>query len=143
MISASRKSNNKILTSNNYGTITAKEVAGGIVGENKGTVNQCNVSATIVGNRGTSIASYGGIVGVSGIATEKAEDTDAAQVMECTFTGSVSGAGDGVTANVGGIVGANGYNSTVKANTIGSADTVVHGGMVDRWYKLWNGFFDR
>lgn len=131
MISASRKSNNKILTSNNYGTITAKEVAGGIVGENKGTVNQCNVSTTIVGNRGTSIASYGGIVGVSGIATEKAEDTDAAQVMECTFTGSVSGAGDGVTANVGGIVGANGYNSTVKANTIGSADTVVHGGMVD------------
>ncbi|MFR0783621.1 MAG: hypothetical protein ACLSHP_12105 [Coprococcus sp.] len=131
MISASRKSNNKILTSNNYGTITAKEVAGGIVGENKGTVNQCNVSATIVGNRGTSIASYGGIVGVSGIATEKAEDTDAAQVMECTFTGSVSGAGNGVTANVGGIVGANGYNSTVKANTIGSADTVVHGGMVD------------
>lgn len=131
MISASRKSNNKILTSNNYGTITAKEVAGGIVGENKGTVNQCNVSATIVGNRGTSIASYGGIVGVSGIATEKAEDTDAAQVMECTFTGSVSGAGDGVTTNVGGIVGANGYNSTVKANTIGSADTVVHGGMVD------------
>ena len=131
MISASRKSNNKILTSYNYGTITAKEVAGGIVGENKGTVNQCNVSATIVGNRGTSIASYGGIVGVSGIATEKAEDTDAAQVMECTFTGSVSGAGDGVTANVGGIVGANGYNSTVKANTIGSADTVVHGGMVD------------
>ncbi len=131
MISASRKSNNKILTSNNYGTITAKEAAGGIVGENKGTVNQCNVSATIVGNRGTSIASYGGIVGVSGIATEKAEDTDAAQVMECTFTGSVSGAGDGVTANVGGIVGANGYNSTVKANTIGSADTVVHGDMVD------------
>lgn len=131
MISASRKSNNKILTSNNYGTITAKEVAGGIVGENKGTVNQCNVSATIVGNRGTSIASYGGIVGVSGIATEKAEDTDAAQVMECTFTGNVSGAGNGVTANVGGIVGANGYNSTVKANTIGSADTVVHGGMVD------------
>lgn len=131
MISASRKSNNKILTSNNYGTITAKEVAGGIVGENKGTVNQCNVSATIVGNRGTSIASYGGIVGVSGIATEKAEDTDAAQVMECTFTGSVSGAGDGVTANVGGIVGANGYNSTVKANTIGSADTVVHGDMID------------
>lgn len=131
MISASRKSNNKILTSNNYGTITAKEVAGGIVGENKGTVNQCNVSATIVGNRGTFIASYGGIVGVSGIATEKAEDTDAAQVMECTFTGSVSGAGDGVTANVGGIVGANGYNSTVKANTIGSADTVVHGGMID------------
>lgn len=131
MISASRKSNNKILTSNNYGTITAKEVAGGIVGENKGTVNQCNVSATIVGNRGTSIASYGGIVGVSGIATEKAEDTDAAQVMDCTFTGSVSGAGDGVTANVGGIVGANGYNSTVKANTIGSADTVVHGDMID------------
>ena len=131
MISASRKSNNKILTSNNYGTITAKEVAGGIVGENKGTVNQCNVSATIVGNRGTSIASYGGIVGVSGIATEKAEDTDAAQVMECTFTGSISAAGDGVTANVGGIAGVNGYNSTVKASTIGSADTVVHGGMVD------------
>ena len=129
MISASRKSNNKILTSNNYGTITAKEVAGGIVGENKGTVNQCNVSATIVGNRGTSIASYGGIVGVSGIAAEKAEDTDAAQVMECTFTGNISGAGDGVTANVGGIVGANGYNSTVKASTIGSQDTVVHGGM--------------
>ena len=131
MISASRKSNNKILTSNNYGTVTAKEAAGGIVGENKGTVNQCNVSATIVGSHGTSIASYGGIVGVSGIATEKAEDTDAAQVMECTFTGNVSGAGNGVTANVGGIVGANGYNSTVKANTIGSADTVVHGGMVD------------
>ena len=131
MISASRKSNNKILTSNNYGTITAKEIAGGIVGENKGTVNQCNVSATIVGNRGTSIASYGGIVGVSGIATEKAEDVDAAQVMECTFTGNVSGAGNGVTANVGGIVGANGYNSTVKANTIGSADTVVHGDMID------------
>lgn len=129
MISASRKSNNKILTSNNYGTITAKEVAGGIVGENKGTVNQCNVSATIVGNRGTSIASYGGIVGVSGIAAEKAEDVDAAQVMECTFTGNISGAGDGVTANVGGIVGANGYNSTVKASTIGSQDTVVHGGM--------------
>lgn len=131
MISASRKSNNKILASNNYGTIKAKEVAGGIVGENKGTVNQCNVSATIVGNRGTSIASYGGIVGVSGIATEKAEDVDAAQVMECTFTGNVSGAGNGVTANVGGIVGANGYNSTVKANTIGSADTVVHGDMID------------
>ncbi len=131
MISASRKSNNKILTSNNSGTVTAKEVAGGIVGENKGTVNQCNVSATIVGNHGTSIASYGGIVGVSGIAAEKAEDTDAAQVMECTFTGSVSAAGDGVTANVGGIAGVNGYNSTVKASTIGSADTVVHGGMVD------------
>lgn len=131
MISASRKSNNKILTSNNSGTVTAKEVAGGIVGENKGTVNQCNVSATIVGNHGTSIASYGGIVGVSGIAAERAEDTDVAQVMECTFTGSISAAGDGVTANVGGIVGANGYNSTVKASTIGSADTVVHGGMVD------------
>ena len=131
MISASRKSNNKILTSNNSGTVTAKEVAGGIVGENKGTVNQCNVSATIVGNHGTSIASYGGIVGVSGIVAERAEDTDVAQVMECTFTGSISAAGDGVTANVGGIVGANGYNSTVKASTIGSADTVVHGGMVD------------
>lgn len=131
VISASRKSNNKILTSNNSGTVTAKEVAGGIVGENKGTVNQCNVSATIVGNHGTSIASYGGIVGVSGIAAEKAEDTDAAQVMECTFTGSISAAGDGVTANVGGIAGVNGYNSTVKASTIGSADTVVHGGMVD------------
>lgn len=131
VISASRKSNNKILTSNNYGTVTAKEAAGGIVGENKGTVNQCNVSATIVGSHGTSIASYGGIVGVSGIATEKAEDTDAAQVMECTFTGSISAAGDGVTANVGGIAGVNGYNSTVKASTIGSADTVVHGGMVD------------
>ncbi len=129
MISASRKSNNKILTSNNYGTITAKEVAGGIVGENKGTVNQCNVSATIVGNRGTSVASYGGIAGVSGIAAEKAEDVDAAQVMECTFTGNISGAGDGATANVGGIVGTNGYNSTVKASTIGSQDTVVHGGM--------------
>ncbi len=131
MISASRKSNNKILTSNNSGTVTAKEVAGGIVGENKGTVNQCNVSATIVGSHGTSIASYGGIVGVSGIAAERAEDTDVAQVMECTFTGSVSAAGDGVTANVGGIAGVNGYNSTVKASTIGSADTVVHGGMVD------------
>ena len=131
VISASRKSNNKILTSNNSGTVTAKEVAGGIVGENKGTVNQCNVSATIVGNHGTSIASYGGIVGVSGIAAEKAEDTDAAQVIECTFTGSISAAGDGVTANVGGIAGVNGYNSTVKASTIGSADTVVHGGMVD------------
>ena len=131
MISASRKSNNKILTSNNYGTITAKEVAGGIVGENKGTVSQCTVDATIVGNLGTSIASYGGIVGVSGIASEKTEDVDAAQVTECRFTGSISGAGNVVTANVGGIVGANGYNSTVKANTFGSADTVVHGGMVD------------
>lgn len=131
MISASRKSNNKILTSNNFGTITAKEVAGGIVGENKGAVNQCNVSATIIGNQGASIASYGGIAGVSGIAAVKAEDADAAQITECTFAGTISGAGNGMIANVGGIVGANGYNSTVKASTIGAADTAVHGGMVD------------
>lgn len=129
MISASRKSNNKILTSKNYGTITAKEVAGGIVGENKGTVKQCTVDATIVGNLGTSIASYGGIVGMSGIASEKTGDVDAAQVMECTFTGSISGAGNNKTAHVGGIVGENGFNSTIKASTIGSKDTSVHGGM--------------
>lgn len=129
IISASRKSNNKILTSKNYGTITAKEVAGGIVGENKGTVSQCTVDATIVGNLGTSIASYGGIVGVSGIASEKTGDVDAAQITECRFTGSISGVGNNITAHVGGVVGANGYNSTVKASTIGSKETSVHGGM--------------
>lgn len=129
MISASRKSNNKILTSNNYGTITAKEVAGGIVGENKGTVNQCTVDAAIVGKLGTSIASYGGIVGVSGIASEKTGDVDAAQITECRFTGSISGVGNNITAHVGGIVGENGFNSTVKASTVGSKETNVHGGM--------------
>ncbi len=129
IISASRKSNNKILTSKNYGTITAKEVAGGIVGENKGTVSQCTVDATIVGNLGTSIASYGGIVGVSGIASEKTGDVDAAQITECRFTGSISGVGNNITAHVGGVVGANGYNSTVKASTVGSKETSVHGGM--------------
>ena len=129
MISASRKSNNKILTSKNYGTITAKEVAGGIVGENKGTVGQCTVDATIVGNLGTSIASYGGIVGVSGIASEKTGDVDAAQITECRFTGSISGVGNNITAHVGGVVGENGFNSTVKASTVGSKETSVHGGM--------------
>ena len=131
MISASRKSNNKILTSKNIGTITAKEVAGGIVGENKGTVGQCTVDATIVGNLGTSIASYGGIVGVSGIASEKTGDVDAAQITECRFTGSISGVGNNITAHVGGVVGENGFNSTVKASTVGSKETSVHGGMVD------------
>ena len=48
-----------------------------------------------------------------------------------------------MTANVGGIVGANGYNSTVKANTIGSADTVVHGGMVDGTYMARAGVRER
>lgn len=129
IISASRKSNNKILTSKNYGTITAKEVAGGIVGENKGTVSQCTVDATIVGNLGTSIASYGGIVGVSGIASEKTGDVDVAQITECRFTGSISGVGNNITAHVGGVVGENGFNSTVKASTVGSKDTSVHGGM--------------
>ena len=129
IISASRKSNNKILTSKNYGTITAKEVAGGIVGENKGTVGQCTVDATIVGNLGTSIASYGGIVGVSGIASEKTGDVDAAQITECRFTGSIAGVGNNITAHVGGVVGENGFNSTVKASTVGSKETSVHGGM--------------
>lgn len=129
IISASRKSNNKILTSKNYGTITAREVAGGIVGENKGTVSQCTVDAAIVGKLGTSIASYGGIVGVSGIASEKTGDVDAAQITECRFTGSISGVGNNITAHVGGIVGENGFNSTVKASTVGSKETNVHGGM--------------
>ena len=123
IISASRKSNNKILTSKNYGTITAREVAGGIVGENKGTVSQCTVDAAIVGKLGTSIASYGGIVGVSGIASEKTGDVDAAQITECRFTGSISGVGNNITAHVGGIVGENGFNSTVKASTVGSKET--------------------
>ena len=131
IISASRKSNNKILTSKNYGTITAREVAGGIVGENKGTVSQCTVDAAIVGKLGTSIASYGGIVGVSGIASEKTGDVDVAQITECRFTGSISGVGNNITAHVGGIVGENGFNSTVKASTVGSKETNVHGGMAD------------
>ena len=129
IISASRKSSNKILTSKNYGTITAREVAGGIVGENKGTVSQCTVDAAIVGKLGTSIASYGGIVGVSGIASEKTGDVNAAQITECRFTGSISGVGNNITAHVGGIVGENGFNSTVKASTVGSKETNVHGGM--------------
>lgn len=128
IISANRKSNNKIQTSNFYGSVTAKEAAGGIAGENQGTISKCNVTnATITGGNGTSIASYGGIAGVNGIASTKTGDVDAAKITECTFSGTVTGAsGDqNVRAHIGGIVGANGFNSTVKASTIGAQATLV------------------
>ena len=89
IISASRKSNNKIQTSNFYGSVTAKEAAGGIAGENQGTISKCNVTnATITGGNGTSVASYGGIAGVNGIASTKTGDVDA-----------VKAAGDYMLAN--------------------------------------------
>lgn len=128
IISANRKSNNKIQTSNFYGSVTAKEAAGGIAGENQGTISKCNVTnATITGGNGTSVASYGGIAGVNGIASTKTGDADAAKITECTFSGTVTGAsGDSnVRAHIGGIVGANGFNSTVKASTIGAQATLV------------------
>ena len=128
IISASRKSNNKIQTSNFYGSVTAKEAAGGIAGENQGTISKCNVTnVTITGGNGTSVASYGGIAGVNGIASTKTGDVDAAKITECTFSGTVTGAsGDqNVRAHIGGIVGANGFNSTVKASTIGVQETLV------------------
>ncbi len=128
IISANRKSNNKIQTSNFYGFVTAKEAAGGIAGENQGTISKCNVTnATITGGNGTSVASYGGIAGVNGIASTKTGDVDAAKITECTFSGTVTGAsGDSnVRAHIGGIVGANGFNSTVKASTIGAQATRV------------------
>lgn len=128
IISASRKSNNKIQTSNFYGSVTAKEAAGGIAGENQGTISKCNVTnVTITGGNGTSVASYGGIAGVNGIASTKTGDVDAAKITECTFSGTVTGAsGDSnVRAHIGGIVGANGFNSTVKASTIGVQETLV------------------
>lgn len=128
IISANRKSNNKIQTSNFYGSVTAKEAAGGIAGENQGTISKCNVTnATITGGNGTSVASYGGIAGVNGIASTKTGEVDAAKITECTFSGTVTGAsGDSnVRAHIGGIVGANGFNSTVKASTIGAQETLV------------------
>ena len=128
IISANRKSNNKIQTSNFYGSVTAKEAAGGIAGENQGTISKCNVTnATITGGNGTSVVSYGGIAGVNGIASTKTGDADAAKITECTFSGTVTGAsGDSnVRAHIGGIVGANGFNSTVKASTIGAQATLV------------------
>lgn len=128
IISASRKSNNKIQTSNFYGSVTAKEAAGGITGENQGTISKCNVTnVTITGGNGTSVASYGGIAGVNGIASTKTGDVDAAKITECTFSGTVTGAsGDSnVRAHIGGIVGANGFNSTVKASTVGAQATLV------------------
>ena len=128
IISANRKSNNKIQTSNFYGSVTAKEAAGGIAGENQGTISRCNVTnAMITGGNGTSVASYGGIAGVNGIASTKTGDVDAAKITECTFSGTVTGAsGDSnVRAHIGGIVGANGFNSTVKASTIGAQATLV------------------
>lgn len=128
IISANRKSNNKIQTSNFYGFVTAKEAAGGIAGENQGTISKCNVTnATITGGNGTSVASYGGIAGVNGIASTKTGDVDAAKITECTFSGTVTGAsGDSnVRAHIGGIVGANGFNSTVKASTVGAQATLV------------------
>lgn len=128
IISANRKSNNKIQTSNFYGSVTAKEAAGGIAGENQGTISKCNVTnVTITGGNGTSVASYGGIAGVNGIASTKTGDVDAAKITECTFSGTVTGAsGDSnVRAHIGGIVGANGFNSTVKASTIGAQETLV------------------
>ncbi len=128
IISANRKSNNKIQTSNFYGSVTAKEAAGGIAGENQGTISKCNVTnATITGGNGTSVASYGGIAGVNGIASTKTGDADAAKITECTFSGTVTGAsGDSnVRAHIGGIVGANGFNSTVKASTVGVQATLV------------------
>ena len=128
IISANRKSNNKIQTSNFYGFVTAKEAAGGIAGENQGTISKCNVTnATITGGNGTSVASYGGIAGVNGIASTKTGDVDAAKITECTFSGTVIGAsGDSnVRAHIGGIVGANGFNSTVKASTVGAQTTLV------------------
>lgn len=128
IISANRKSNNKIQTSYFYGSVTAKEAAGGIAGENQGTISKCNVTnATITGGNGTSVASYGGIAGVNGIASTKTGDVDAAKITECTFSGTVTGAsGDpNVRAHIGGIVGANGFNSTVKASTIGAEKTLV------------------
>ena len=128
IISANRKSNNKIQTSNFYGSVTAKEAAGGIAGENQGTISKCNVTkATITGGNGTSVASYGGIAGVNGIASTKTGDVDAAKITECTFSGTVTGAsGDSnVRAHIGGIVGANGFNSTVKASTVGAQATLV------------------
>lgn len=128
IISANRKSNNKIQTSYFYGSVTAKEAAGGIAGENQGTISKCNVTkATITGGNGTSVASYGGIAGVNGIASTKTGDVDAAKITECTFSGTVTGAsGDSnVRAHIGGIVGANGFNSTVKASTVGAQATLV------------------
>lgn len=128
IISANRKSNNKIQTSYFYGSVTAKEAAGGIAGENQGTISKCNVTnATITGGNGTSVASYGGIAGVNGIASTKTGEVDAAKITECTFSGTVTGAsGDSnVRAHIGGIVGANGFNSTVKASTIGAQTTLV------------------
>lgn len=128
IISANRKSNNKIQTSNFYGSVTAKEAAGGIAGENQGTISKCNVTnATITGGNGTSVASYGGIAGVNGIASTKTGEVDAAKITECTFSGTVTGAsGDSnVRAHIGGIVGANGFNSTVKASTVGVQATLV------------------
>ena len=128
IISANRKSNNKIQTSNFYGFVTAKEVAGGIAGENQGTISKCNVTnATITGGNGTSVVSYGGIAGVNGIASTKTGDVDAAKITECTFSGTVTGASgaQNVRAHIGGIVGANGFNSTVKASTIGAQETLV------------------
>ena len=128
IISANRKSNNKIQTSYFYGSVTAKEAAGGIAGENQGTISKCNVTnATITGGNGTSVASYGGIAGVNGIASTKTGEVDAAKITECTFSGTVTGAsGDSnVRAHIGGIVGANGFNSTVKASTIGAQETLV------------------
>ena len=128
IISANRKSNNKIQTSNFYGSVTAKEAAGGIAGENQGTISKCNVTnATITGGNGTSVASYGGIAGVNGIASTKTGEVDAAKITECTFSGTVTGAsGDSnVRAHIGGIVGANGFNSTVKASTVGAQATLV------------------
>ena len=137
--STSLRADNKIRTCTNSGNITAKEVAGGIVGESVGTVSTCVVKADITGALGAESAAYGGISGISGNASERTEDVaNTAAITECYFDGNIYASGNGATARIGGIAGINGRNSAIKASVIGAdsgnSNTSIHGGLVSGTY---------
>ena len=137
--STSLRADNKIRTCTNSGSITAKEIAGGIVGESVGTVSTCVVKADITGALGTESAAYGGIAGISGNASERTEDVaNTAAITECYFDGNIYASGNGATARIGGIAGINGRNSAIKASVIGAdsgnSNTSIHGGLVSGTY---------
>lgn len=137
--STNLRADNKIRTCTNSGNITAKEIAGGIVGESVGTVSTCVVKADITGALGIESAAYGGIAGISGNASERTEDVaNTAAITECYFDGNIYASGNGATARIGGIAGINGRNSAIKASVIGAdsgnSNTSIHGGLVSGTY---------
>lgn len=123
---------NKLTDCQNTGSVYGRDIAGGIAGENGGTISTCVVNTDISGGLGVNAACYGGIAGVSGNADTNEEAEGKINIIECFFDGNVTGASDGMTANVGGIVGFNDKNSGIKAciigNDSGSSGTTIAGG---------------